>query len=263
MDGGLAAADVDEFLMGLDEWRAAPTANRLRAEGVAIRALAHNGYLEAIDEPLERFTTLVQGLDSDRARRWLAEIHGTVARARRDWVEAAYWYDKVVKAGDGTLRNWFDLATAWHLLTARCLCPGEVSITGAEFREPWECFRNGNLENLCWHGAVSSAVALQRLGRAALALRFVSWVNRHDLGDMVPRNFHPMLETAGLPTAHVEGNDDLDALIEELFVVADEIDSGPHRLVDVDRHVKLARRRTARASSRPSARPAVDRRCGP
>ena len=56
MDGGLAAADVDEFLRGLDEWRAAPTANRFRAEVVAIRALAHSGYLDAIDEPLDRFT---------------------------------------------------------------------------------------------------------------------------------------------------------------------------------------------------------------
>ena len=80
MDGGLAAADVDEFLRGLDEWRAAAPANRLRPSGVAIRALAHSGYLDAIDEPLERFTTLVQGLDSDRARRGLAEIHGTLAR---------------------------------------------------------------------------------------------------------------------------------------------------------------------------------------
>jgi hypothetical protein len=224
MDGGLAAADVDEFLRGLDEWRAAPTVSRLRAETVAIRALAHGGHLDAIDEPLDRFTRFVQELDSDRARRWLAEIYGTVARTRRDWVEAAHWYDKVVKAGDGRLRTWLDLAAAWHLLTARCLCPGEVDITGAELREPWECFRNERLEHLRWHGAVSSAVALQRLGRTALAVRFVGWLYRNDLGDMAARNFRPMLETAGLPTARVEGNDDLDALVEELFAVADELD---------------------------------------
>jgi hypothetical protein len=225
MDGGLAAADLDEFLRGIDEWRAAPPANRLRAEYVAIRALAHSGYLGAIDEPLDRFTRFVQQLDSNRARRWLAEIHGTVARSRGDWVEAAHWYDKVVKAGDGRLRTWLDLAAAWHLLTARCLSPGEVSITGAELREPWECFRNEQIQTLRWHGATSTAVALQRLGRTALAVRFAGWLYGHDLGDMTARNFQPMLDAAGLPTAYFEGNDDLDALVEELFVVADEIDA--------------------------------------
>ncbi len=38
-------------------------------------------------------------------------------------------------------------------------------------------------------------------------------------------DFHSVPEAAGLPTAHVDGNDDLDVLIEELFVVADEIDA--------------------------------------
>ena len=225
MDGGLAAADVDEFLGGLDEWRAAPPVNRFLAEVVAIRTLAHNGHLEAIEEPLDRLTAFVAELHSPRALRWLAELHGTVARTRGDWVEAAHWYAKVTQAGDGRLHTWLDLAAAWHLLTARCLCPGAVDITGAELREPWECLRNERLERLGWHGATSTALALQRLGRTSLADRFASWVYRHDLGDTAGgMSIREVLEIAGLPTAQVDENDDLDALIDELFAVADEID---------------------------------------
>jgi hypothetical protein len=225
MDGGLAAADVDEFLRGLDEWRAAPPVNRFLAEVVAIRTLAHNGHLDAIAEPLDRLTAFVAQLHSPRALRWLAEINGTVARTRGDWVEAAHWYAKVTQAGDGRLRTWLDLVAAWHLLTARCLCPGEVDITGAELREPWECLRNENLETLGWHGATSTALALQRLGRTALADRFASWVYRNVPGDTAGRKLIlEVLEIAGLPTAQVDENDDLDALIDEVFAVADEID---------------------------------------
>jgi hypothetical protein len=75
---------------------------------LAIRALAHNGYLDEIEEPLARFTAFVADLHSNRARRWLAELHGTVARTRHDWVEAVRWYDIVTKSGGGRLRNWRD-----------------------------------------------------------------------------------------------------------------------------------------------------------
>ncbi|MEP6658304.1 MAG: adenylate/guanylate cyclase domain-containing protein, partial [Acidimicrobiales bacterium] len=228
-DGGLAAADIDEFLGGLDEWRAAPPVNRFLAEVAAIRSLAHNGHLDAIAEPLDRLTAFVAQLHSPRARRWLAELNGTAARTRHDWVETAHWYAKVTQAGDGRLHTWLDLAAAWHLLTARCLCPGAVDITSAELREPWECLRNEHLETLGWHGATSTALALQRLGRTPLADRFANWVYRNDPGDNAARTLmSEVLEIAGLPTAQVDGNDDLDTLIDELFAVADELDHQRH-----------------------------------
>jgi hypothetical protein len=223
MDGGLSAEDVDEFLDSLDAWRAGPSATRFFAEAMAIRALAHNGYLDVVEEPLARFTAFVAELHSNRALRWLAELHGTVARIRHDWVEAAQWYDKVVHAGDGRLRTWLDVAAAWHLLIARCLGPEEVLVTGAELREPWECLRNEHLDRLKWHGATSTAIALQRLGRPALAGRFADWVYVYGLGDAA-NVFGEVLEIAGLPNAQVHHDDDLDSLIDELFAVADEID---------------------------------------
>ena len=106
----------NEGLCSLDDWRASAPANRFTAEVVALRALAQSGHLDALDEPLDRFSEFVGGLDSKGASCWLAEIHGTVARMRYDWVGAAHWYRKATELGEGQLRTWFDLTAAWHLL---------------------------------------------------------------------------------------------------------------------------------------------------
>ena len=42
-------------------------------------------------------------LRSRRAERFVAELHGTTARTRRDWTGAVHWYGKVVAAADGEL----------------------------------------------------------------------------------------------------------------------------------------------------------------
>ena len=223
-DAGLAAVDVDEFLASLDHWIAAPTLTRYFAQGSAIRALAHNDHLAHTDQQLSRLTSIVAGLDSRRASRGLAEIRGVVAMARSDWESAAHWYGEVLDDGDGALRTWFDLVAAWHLLTARCLCPGPVEITGAELRDPWHCFQNEHIDVLRWHGAVSTALALHRLGRDDLADRFVAWAYAHDPTDIMAGSFARLLEIAGLPTVEVDERGDLDALIDELFAVADELD---------------------------------------
>jgi len=225
-DGGLPAADVDEFLDSLERWLAAPPASRFYAEWSAIRALAHNGHLDLIDEPLDRLTAFVAELHSNRAIRALEELHGTVARMRHDWTEATYWYAMIVKAGDGRLHTWFDLAVTWHLLTARCLDTAEVDITGADLRDPWLCYRREHIDILRWRGAVATALALHRLGCSDLADRFATWAYRNDpAGVMSQPQFGDLLEIAGLPTAELEANDDLDNLIDELLIIADELDA--------------------------------------
>ena len=221
-DGGLAAADLDEFLVSLDRWTSAPAVNRYHAEWFAIRSLAHNGHLSHIDKPLSRFTEFVAGLHSNHASRGLAELHGVVARARHDWTGAAHWYGHIA-AKEGELRTWFDLAVAWHLLTARALCPGPFELTGAELRDPWQCFRDEHLAVLQWHGATSTALALHRIGRDDLADRLVAWGYQNDATDTM-RMFAAVLEIAGLPTRQVDEHVDLDALIDQVFAVADELD---------------------------------------
>ena len=49
-------------------------------------------------------------------------------------------------------------------------------IRGADLREPWRWFRSESITVLGWHGAVSTAVALDRLGHRDLAERFVTGV---------------------------------------------------------------------------------------
>jgi predicted ATPase/class 3 adenylate cyclase len=228
-DGGLEAADVEEFLACLDRWVSAPTVNRFYAEWFAIRSLVHNGHLSQIDGPMSRFTAFVAGLDSKHASRGLAELHGVVARARHDWVDAAHWYGQIDEGREGDLRTWFDLAVAWHLMTARALCAGPFEVTGAQLRDPWRCYRDEHIDVLQWHGATSTALALHRIGRDDLADRFVAWAYQNDPMQTMYM-FADVLEIAGLPTTHVDEPGDLASLIEQGFAVADELD----RLTEVN-----------------------------
>ena len=223
-DGGLAAADVGEFLASLERWDSAAPLNRYLAEWSAIRSLANNGHLDVLDQQLNRFTAFVTELHSGRAMRGLAELHGFVARVRHDWVGMAHWYGQVASAGDGELASWFDLAVAWHLLTARALSAGPFELTGVELRDPWHCYRNENLGMLGLHGATSTALALHRVGRSDLAERFIAWAYGHDPTHYMTVGFADVLEVAGLATPQVDQSDALDVLIEELFAVADELD---------------------------------------
>jgi predicted ATPase/class 3 adenylate cyclase len=224
-DGGLSTSDVDEFIGSLERWSGAAPVSRFVAGWWAVRALAHSGHLEALDEPIRRLAELTPGLHSDRATRLLHDLYGTVARLRHDWAEAAHWYRKVVQAGDGSLRTWFDLVAAWHLLTARCLSAEHVEITGAELREPWRCCREQHIDVLQHLGVVATALALHRLGHDDLADRFIAWEHSNDaLGVMSRTGFGDLLEIVGLPIATIEPTDNLDTLVAELFTVADSLD---------------------------------------
>jgi predicted ATPase/class 3 adenylate cyclase len=225
-NGGLSASDVEEFIGSLEQWRSAAPANRFLAEWAAIRALAHGGHLEALEEPLRRLAALTPELHSDFATRSLDDLYGTVARTRHNWSEAAHWYGKVVQAGDGGLRTWFDLVAAWHLLTARCLSAEHLEITGAELREPWLCFSEQHIDVLQHYGVIATALALNRLGHDDLADRFIAWGHSNDpVGVMSWTGFGDLLEIAGLPIATVKQTDDLETLLDDLFTVADGLDT--------------------------------------
>jgi predicted ATPase len=222
-DGGLIAADVDEFVASLDHWRSAPTVPRFYAEWLVIRSLANNGHLERAEQQLSRFAPFVTDLHSRHATRLVAELHGAIAMERQDWRNAAHWYRKVTASTEGGLTTWFDLVAAWHLLTARCLCPDPVDISATDLRDPWHCYQNERIDALQWHGAVSTAIALLRLGHDDLADRFIGWAHAND-STGVMETFTPRLEAAGLPTTIVSPGDDLEALIAEVFTVADHLD---------------------------------------
>ena len=222
-DGGLAIADVDEFITSLDRWASAPAVNRYHAQWFTIRALAHNGHLSYVDPLLSRFSDFVAGLHSGRASLGVAELHGVVARSRLDWPGAARWYGQVDAARDGALRTWFDLAVAWHLLTARALCDEPLGLTGAQLRDPWQCMLDEHIEVLQWLGVTATALALHRIGHRDLAERFVAWGVGHDPTDAMPI-FEAALAAGGLTLEAAAANSDLDRLLETLFALADELD---------------------------------------
>ncbi len=224
--GNLSASDADEFIGSLAAWRSAGPVNRFFAEWFAARALAHAGLLDRVDQPVADLALFAEGLRSTRAEVLINELRGTIARERRDWIGAAHWYANVVEAANGQLRTWLDLISAWYLLTARCLGPGHAEITGGDLRDPWLCFRMEHLDILQWRGAIATAIALHRLGRTDLADRFATWAYRNDSpGIMHSPQFGDLLDLAGLPTTAVDTNDDLDTLIDEVLVVADELDA--------------------------------------
>lgn len=223
-DGGLQEEDVDEFLAHLDRWRTAPAVSRYYAEWFTIRTLSHCGFLSHIDEPLRRFAEFAVGLDSKLAARGLAELRGTVARARGDWAQAACWYGEIVAGSGAAPRTWFDLAVAWHLLTTRALSEQPFTPTGGDLRDGWICLREEHLYVLQWLGATASAVAVHRLGRLDLAERLVAWASEDQTIDAMSL-FGSAVDAAGIARRVFDQPLDLDALLEELFEVADELDA--------------------------------------
>jgi predicted ATPase len=222
-DGGLRPDDVDEFVASLSRWDTAPTLTRYFSGWMVIRALAYNDQPERAEELLQTFEPYVAGLNSRRALRGVAELRGVLAMMRRDWVEGARWYGKVVADNDRGIQSWFDLVAAWHLLAARCLSPGPVDLTGDTLRQPWRCYQDQHIDVLRWHGVSATAIALHRLGHDDLADRFVAWLLANDTVG-VATHFMIRIEAAGLPTAVAEPVDDLETLIAETYAIADQLD---------------------------------------
>jgi predicted ATPase len=223
-DGDLGADDIDEFVSSLSRWSSAPPVNNYVAQRHAIRALVSDGFLDRAETLLGDFSTFVGNLDSELARRELAELRGVAATQRQDWTAAVGWYREAV--GDGGLRTWFDLTSAWSLILARALADEPFAPTGGELREPWECYLREHMYVLRWRGATSTALALHRLGHGELADRFVAWAHRNDSVGAMGRHFNGLLEAAGLPTRVVDEAIDLDTLLADLFAIADELDGG-------------------------------------
>ena len=70
------------------------------------------------------------------------------------------------------------------------------------------------------------SIALHSLGHDGLADRFIAWGHSNDTrGVMSGSGFEALLEIAGLPTATIEPGDNLDTLLEDLFTVADRLDT--------------------------------------
>jgi predicted ATPase len=223
-DGGLAADDAEELVASLERWSSAPTATWFFAQWWAIRALAHNGHVDLVGAPLRRFSEFVDTLHSPYASRSLAELRGVVARTRFDWPEAARWYAEADAMRIGPMGSWLDIIIAWHLLTARALDPAPFEVSGADLRDPWICYREEHLDVLKWHGSVSTAVALQRLGSPHLADRFVAFAVQADEGEIMEDLFQHLLDIAHLPTRRIDEPQDLDVLLAELFEFADALD---------------------------------------
>ena len=216
-------SEAQELIAGLGRFDEAPTMVRYNAMWATLRCVIFSRHLDLVDETLERFEALVASLQSCSADSASAELCGHLAMARGDWARAATMFGKAIDVMGNERPGWFSVAVAWHSLTAKGLA-GEP-ITGAELRDPWRWFRDELIEVLAWHGAVSSAVALDRLGHRELAERFVRWGRLADPGGVMER-FGRTLGVSGLDAVSVGGAepDELDTLIEELIVLADRLD---------------------------------------
>ena len=224
--GGVAAEHLDEFVQSLEPWLLAPTPSRVYAHFFVVRALAYSGHLDEAELSLDDLVAFTAGLGSARASKLTAVLRGAVARMRHDWSACAGALAEAIQVRDGALQGIMDLSAAWQLLIARCLETEPVVLTGAELREPWRCYAHDHLPIQRWHGAVASAIALHRLGHTHLADRFIAWARRDDPLDLVGTVFDDVLSIAGLPTTQIDNDDDLDRLLDELRVVADQLDAG-------------------------------------
>ncbi|HZY07669.1 MAG TPA: hypothetical protein VFE69_07990, partial [Ilumatobacteraceae bacterium] len=141
-----------------------------------------------------------------------------------DWVEAAHWFAIAAQSHAHDRPNWFKLAVSWHSLTARTLAG--YWLTGSEISDPWRWLRAESITVLVWHGAVSTALALDRLGYHDLAERLIRWARCSDPGGVMDR-FLRILRLADLDIEPGDSDDDLETLIDEVLIIADELDRHP------------------------------------
>ncbi len=211
----------EELVASLDRFADAPAVVRYLAFWATLRCLIFSRHLDLVDEPLRRFKEIVAALQSDRARSATDELCGHLAVARNDWDAAASCFSAANESLTVERPNWFRLAVAWHSLTAHAMAGHRIS--GAELGDPWRWFRSELINVLAWHGAISSAVALDRMGYRDLAERFVRWARSADPGGVMDV-FARTLRTAGLDVESTGHVDQLDTLIDEVLAIAVELD---------------------------------------
>lgn len=105
-------------------------------------------------------------------------------------------------------------------MTANAIAGNKIA--ARDLGDPWRWFRSESINTLAWHGAVSSAIAVDRLGRRDLSDRLISWALRSDPGGVMDR-FMRALAAAGLDHEPAVSTDELDTLIDEVIAIADQL----------------------------------------
>jgi predicted ATPase/class 3 adenylate cyclase len=213
-----------ELVSSLDRYEDAPLTVKYLAMWGAARSLIMSGHLELADELLGPLEEIVAELDSESAAGTVAELRGHIGVWNLDWVEAAHWFAIAAQSHAHDRPNWFKLAVSWHSLTARTLAG--YWLTGSEISDPWRWLRAESITVLVWHGAVSTALALDRLGYHDLAERLIRWARCSDPGGVMDR-FLRILRLADLDIEPGDSDDDLETLIDEVLIIADELDRHP------------------------------------
>ena len=180
------------------------------------------GHLELADELLGPLEDVVSELDSESAA-------GTVAGLRDigvwnlDWVEAAHWFAEAARSHAEPTEL---VPAGGQLALADARTLARYWLTGSEISEPWRWLRAESITVLVWHGAVSTALALDRLGYHDLAERLIRWARSSDPGGVMDR-FVRILRLADLDIEPGESDDELEALIDEVLIISDELDRHP------------------------------------
>ena len=217
----ISRPEAQELVASLDLVAGAPLTVRYIAEWATVRCLIFSRHCDLVDEPLARFEQLVEQLQSANAEGGIAELRGHLAVANGNWVAAARWFCETSESQSAEYPNWYRLTVAWHALTANAIAGNKIA--GRDLGDPWRWFRSESINTLAWHGAVSSAIAVDRLGHRGLSDRLVSWALREDPGGVMDR-FNRTLAAAGLEHERPVSTDDLDALIDEVIAIADQLE---------------------------------------
>jgi predicted ATPase/class 3 adenylate cyclase len=220
----LSETEADELLAGLVRHRGAPPITRVTAEWGVIRGVVHSGWLNRVDDALAAFEQYVRGIGSPLADVMCTELHGTIARQRHQWAEAADWYGQVVTAPAFQAATHFGVLVAFHHLATRALAGQASDLTGSDLRDPWIHRRELALSIVDHHGAISTATALDRLSHHDLARRLVGWYAT-DADARARQLFDHIVAAAGLQVPEQPTSQTLDELLEEVFAIADALDS--------------------------------------
>jgi predicted ATPase/class 3 adenylate cyclase len=212
----------DELIHSLGTLDHAPLPVRALTEWWVGHVLALAGATTLARDRLATIEDLAERLHSATVRRYASEIRGQIAKADGQWEAAANWFTDALTSTRMDQGRLFEITAAWHRLGASTMA--NQTIVGEDLRAPWRWLRECNLLTHRSFGAVVTAIALDGLGYRQLAQRFWWWAVQNPLGGSISGEvvWFPAERTDFGPPP--EQAIDLDRLIEELNVVADQMD---------------------------------------
>ena len=218
----LTETQADELLASLPRYHDTPPITRVSAEFGIIRGVVHSGWVDRVDEALARLKQYVGTVGSPLADVLCTELHGTVARQRQQWAEAADWYRQVIAAPAYQPATQFGVLVAFHHLAIRALAGQATTLTGADLRDPWSLVNELALTIVKYHGAISTATA--STGSATTISPTDSSHGSPPTRTITPSAPMPVCSPPWATRSPLPTAQNLDELLREVFALADKLD---------------------------------------